>query len=81
MENELAQMRLEIEHLQADRVAMVIMLTALMQTHHNHDQMQLHLTRLLEMQLSGGALGNTLTPAQNERVRELVEWLQVIKKA
>lgn len=43
--------------------------------------MQLRLTSLLEQQLSGGALGNTLTPEQNERVRYVVEWMQSAKTA
>ena len=71
----------DIANLQADRTALVIILTALMQTHQDHTAMQLRLTSLLEQQLSGGALGNTLTPEQNERVRYVVEWMQSAKTA
>lgn len=82
LNKEIADMRLEIDALKADRVAMVIILTTLMTTHPNYEAMQIRLTQSLERQLSGdGALGSTLTPAQNERVRYFVEWLQAIKKA
>ncbi len=75
------ELRRDIANLQADRAAMVIILTALMQTHQDHTAMQLRLTSLLEQQLCGGALGNTLTPAQRESVRELVEWMQMARPA
>jgi hypothetical protein len=75
------ELRRDIANLQADRTAMVIILTALMQTHQDHTAMQLRLTSLLEQQLCGGALGNTLTPEQNERVRYVVEWLQTARTA
>lgn len=76
---ELEDLRTAVADLQADRVAMITILTALMQTHPQYDKMQLQLTGLLEQQLGGGALGNTLTPAQQERVRYVVEWLQMIQ--
>ena len=65
-----------LSNLEATRVAFMAVLTSLIATHPNYHQMQMHLTALLEQQLSGGALGNTLTPAQREYARDVVEWMQ-----
>lgn len=70
-----------ISNLEASRVALTLMLGSLMATHQNYAGMQLHLTRLLEQQLEAGALGKTLTLGQKEYVREMVEWMQTLKKA
>lgn len=78
--NEIEAMQKGIADLQADRVAFTLMIGALMQATPNYEAMQIHLTRMLEQQLTGGAMGNTLTPEQNERVRHVVEWFQTLKK-
>lgn len=67
-----------LANLEATRVAFMLVLTSIIATHPNYHQMQMHLTSLLEQQLAGGALGSTLTPAQSEYAREVVEWMQQI---
>jgi hypothetical protein len=81
MENEeLREIRAKIALLEASRVAMTIALGAVIATHPNHEWAHLHMTRLLEQQLAGGALVSTLTPSQKEYVRSLVETLGGLAK-
>ena len=71
----------KIAALEADRVALMIVLGTLIQSHHDWNALQLRLMANLEQQMNGGALGNTLDPGQRERVREIIEWLGAIRSA
>lgn len=77
---EIQELREKIEQMESTRVAVMIVLAVLIQTHQDYEKMQLQLTALLEQQLAGGALGNTLTAEQKESARDVVEWLQALKK-
>lgn len=79
MNTEIEQLQAKIAALEASRAAMTMVLASLMAKHPNYNAMQLHLTALLEQQLGGGALGKTLTDAQKQNARDLVEWLQTIR--
>lgn len=65
-----------LDNLEADRVATLIVLTALIKTHPDKTKLHLQMTSLLEQQLGhGAALGSTLNDEQQERMRDFVEWL------
>lgn len=78
--DELTSLRERISRLEASETAYMMVLAALLRHHPNYEVVQLYLTSLLEQQLAGGALGNTLTDAQKDIARDVVEWLQAVKK-
>lgn len=74
MENE--DLLARIESLEANRVAALIVMTALIQSTPDQTGMHLRLTSLLEQQLGAtGRLGALLNRQQKEYVREFVEQL------
>lgn len=65
-----------LDNLEADRVALLLLISALMKTHQDKSRMHLTLTSILEQQMGDhGAMGQTLSPLQKERVRYVIEWL------
>ena len=74
------QLHSELDTLVATQAGLMAIVGSLMATHPDFDKLQLHLTGLLEVLLSGDA-GKTFTERQRQQAREFVETLQHINKA
>lgn len=73
--DDIARMQAQIAALQANQAALLLVVSTLMQTHHDGNAMHLLLTAQLEQQLGNGAIGKALGEAQREQVREFIERL------
>lgn len=79
MENE--DLLARVESLEANRVASLIVMTALIQSTPDQTGLHLRMTSLLEQQLgANGRLGALLSEQQKEYVREFVEQLGAVHR-
>lgn len=80
MEDEIAALRKEVEHLIAMHTASYVTLTSLVATHPHPEQFQLHLITALEGVLGSERLA-LWTDEQKQIVRRVVETFQNIRPA
>ena len=80
MEDEIAALRKEVEHLIAMHTASYVTLTSLVATHPQPEQFQLHLISALEGVLGSARLGKW-SDEQKLIVRRVVETFQNVKPA
>lgn len=80
MEDEIAALRREVEHLIAMHTASYVTLTSLVATHPHPEQFQLHLITALEGVLGSERLAQW-TDDQKQIVRRVVETFQNIRPA
>ena len=74
------ELQSEIDTLVATQAGLMAIVGSLMATHPDYQKLQLHLTGLLEILLTGEA-GKTFTEKQRHQAREFVETLQHINQA
>ncbi|MBK6593689.1 MAG: hypothetical protein IPG23_13620 [Burkholderiales bacterium] len=75
-----AQLQNDLDAIIATQAGLMAIVASLMATHPQYERLQLHLTGLLEILLTGAA-GITFTDAQRQQAREFVETLQQLQKA
>jgi hypothetical protein len=74
------QLQSELDTLVATQAGLMAIVGSLMATHPDYEKLQLHLTGLLEVLLTGEG-GKTFTGKQRQQAREFVETLQHLNKA
>jgi hypothetical protein len=80
MEDEIAALRREVQHLIAMHTASYVTITSLIATHPNPEHFQLHLITALESVLGSERLGKW-TEEQKAIVRRVVETFQNVRPA
>jgi hypothetical protein len=80
MDDEIAALRREVQHLIAMHTATYVTLTSLIATHPNPEHFQLHLISALESVLGSERLAKT-TDEQKQIVRRVVETFQNVRPA